>query len=234
MSFITLETVCVAIYRLSFYLLQEIESRVTFSLLILQNCAAEAERHFIFHTSADTMLKYLVPYTKLSNPSLSFHAKIVLLLVGPFLRKSDMKHLLFSHEQIKEVMSSLRAALNDGQSVLSLYGATCSMNEVMLWLEKAALAEENIDLMMDYGMLELFPALMRTHDMELATKVAKLMWTVASLDRVKVALCHCSDIVSCLKASQVNITKYTNICIHLSNAGMYNNHALTIIICMPN
>lgn len=176
----------------------------------------------MFNTGADAMLKYLVPYTTSSSPSISFDAKIVLLLIGPFLRISDLKHLLLSPDQMKQVMSSLKSALMDDKTTLSLYGATCSIEEVVVWLEKAALVEENVDNMIDHGMLELFPALMRTQDRELAIKGAKLMWTVASMDKAKKTLCQRSDIITLLKTSHLKILKYVNHCIQFSNAGRFH------------
>lgn len=196
------------------------QSRVTHTLLILHNCAAEAERHYVFNSGADTMLKYLVPYSKSSNPSVSFDAKIVLLHIAPYLSKSDFHYLLLSSDQTKLVVSSLRNAIKNSETMLSLYGGTCSMVEVIVWLEHAALLEENVDLMINHGILELFPSLIRIQDQDTAIKGAKLLWTIACLDKVKKILCQSSDVTTFLKTSpNLKISKYVLHCIQLSDAG---------------
>lgn len=199
-----------------------IKPRITYALLIMQNCAAEAERHHVFNSGADVMLKYLSPYTKSPSPSVSFDAKIVLLFIGSFLRKSDLKHLLFSPSQMQQIISNLKSALKNDATTLGLYGATCSIEEVMVWLEKAALLEGNVDLMVDHGMVELFPVLLGTEDRDLASKVAKLLWTFASIDKVKKTLCQCSDIITLLKTSHLMIMKYVYHCIQFSTAGRFH------------
>jgi hypothetical protein len=179
----------------------------------------------VFNTGADTMLKCLAPYAKSSSPSVSFDAMVVLLFIGSFLKKSDLKHLLLSPDQMDQIMFSLKSALRDG-TTLHLYDATCSIKEVMVWLEKAALLEENINLMVDHGMLDLFPALMSTQDSSLVSKVVKLMWTLASVDKVKETLCQCSDVTTLLDASHLEIMKYVKQCLRFSSAGKF--HAICV------
>ena len=199
-----------------------IQSRVTHTLLILHNCAAEAERHYVFNTGADTMLRYLLPYSKLSNPSISFDAKIILLHMAPYLKKSDLHYLLLSSDETKQVVSSLRDAITNGAMTLTLYGETCSVAEVMVWLEQAALVEENVDLMIDHGILELFPALIRIQDQDTAAKVGKLMWTIACIDKVKKTLSQHSNIITLLKTSpDLKVSRYILHCIQLCNAGRF-------------
>ena len=73
---------------------------MTSALLILQNCAFEADRHYVFHSAAESMLKYLIPFTRSRNSSISFDAKVVSLFLAPYLKKSNLKHLLLSSDQI--------------------------------------------------------------------------------------------------------------------------------------
>lgn len=200
-----------------------IQPRLTCALLILQNCAAEAERHHVFDTGANTMLKCLVPYTKSSSPSVSFDAKIILLLIAPFLRRSDLKHLLLSPTQMKQILINLRSAIKDNKATLTLYGATCTVGEVMVWLERAAFVGENVDLMIDNGILELFPTLMRNQHQDTVSKGAKLLWTIACKDEVRKTVHQCSDIVASLKTvPNLKILEYVLQCIQFSNAGTYS------------
>lgn len=194
-----------------------IQSRVGHTLLILQNCAAEAERHFVFDSSADTMLKHLLPFTKSSDPSVSFDAKVVLLPLGPYLKESDLKYLLFTKDQMKQTVSALNSAIANHQTVLQLYETTCSILEVIVWLEKASLIEGNVDLMINYGLLEIFPAVMRMENHDAAIKGAMLMWKIVCFDKMKKAVQQCSDIISFLKSSpKFEIVKYILHCIEPS------------------
>lgn len=162
----------------------------------------------------------MIPYAKSPNPSIAFDAKIVSLLIASYLRKSDYKHLLLSSDQMQQITLSLKKAVK-GNTSLNLYGATCSMAEVLVWLEKAALIEENVDLMINHGMLEFFPALMQVRDQDTATKGAKLMWTIAcTVHKVRETLCQRSDIIALLKTSpSLKISQYVLCCIQLVDTG---------------
>ena len=199
---------------------QATQSRVTSALLILQNCAFEAERHFVFHSAADSILKYLIPFTRSPNPSISFDAKIFSLFLAPYLNKSNLKHLLLSSDQINKIIQALKNRVKTGEMKLSLYGATCTIAEVLVWLEKAAFIEENVNYMITYGILELFPALITIKDEDAALKGAKLLWTIVCFDKARRSLCQKTDLISILKNTPwLSISKYVLHSIQLSSIG---------------
>ena len=200
--------------------LQVTQSRVTSTLLILQNCALEAERHYVYHTAANSMLEHLVPFTKSRNPSISFDAKIVSLFLAPYLTKSNLKHLLLSSDQVQQIMLNLKNCIKTCEMKLCLYGATCTIAEVLVWLEKAAFVEENVDLMISHGILEIFPALITVKDDDTAFKGVKLVWTIACFNKARSSLCQKINFISILKnAPYLRKSKYILHCVQFSSAG---------------
>ena len=167
----------------------------------------EAKRHHVFSNYADVILKALIPLLKSPDSCLSFNAKVVALQLGSYIDETNIHHLSLSTDQVELLVSNLKTATRNGDSVLDIYGGSCSVIECITWLESAAVVESNVRLMIHYGILSIFPAILKVSNSDIAVRAGKLLWSLTCYSDVRKEVQQSSEIISFLKTCKDEIFK---------------------------
>ena len=165
--------------------MQDMQLKIQQSLFIIQNTSAEAEKRYVFHRHAETIAKYVLPYSKAQNPVISFGAKVILLHLGVYLSENSQSCLILSDVEIEGLINGLYHAVNAKDYKAEIFGGISSAYEIVSWLVKSTICNLNVELMLQKGIIQpAFLSLLKVPHLETSVIATKLLWILVRFSPV--------------------------------------------------